>query len=357
MDLDAAEHFGDVDGADALGDVEHVAAQWSAARDLPAPRLDLDGIDQVLLTGVGGSGVIADIVGAVADAVRLPVPVLAHRGFSLPAFARSRTLVVAVSYSGNTEETRSSVQEALARGCPLFAVASGGEIAQVCEANAVPWVRVPGGGMPRHSTGWLLVPVLAALGLDDGLDEAIAQLRDVGARGGRNVPTSANRAKALAARIAATEVPVVWGGRGLASVAAYRLKCQLNENAKMPALHGELPEVHHNEVCAWEHQSVAGRTGLLLVRDPGGEHPRLAARFDATGELLGGELAWVEQVHAQGDAPIARLASLLALVDLVSVYTALALDRDPTPIAFIERLKGNLADSNLADPALVPGKG
>jgi glucose/mannose-6-phosphate isomerase len=159
------------------------------------------------------------------------------------------------------------------------------------------------------------------------------------------VPVARNRAKAVAARLADGAVPAVWGGQGIAAVAAYRLKCQLNENAKLPALHTDLPEADHNDVVGWQEASpLTGVAALLEIRDPDGEHERVARRFDITAELAAPQLAWRHSIVARGRSPLARAASLLVQADLLSVYTAIAADRDPTPIPSIDRLKAALAD-------------
>ncbi len=367
MDLDDPRRYGAVDGSDALADLETTADQWAHARELAGVALDLDDVDTVVVTGMGGSGIGADIVWALATgSARRPVVV--HKGYGLPAFVGPRTLVMAASYSGGTEETLSAFAEARRRGARRWAVTVGGALAATCEETATPCVLVPAGRRrvsaprtaprpPRHSMGYLLVPALVALGLDEGLDEAIDVLARLGGELGRAVPTADNPAKALALDLAAGGVPLVWGGRGIGAVAAYRLACQLAENAKLPAKHGEVPESCHNEVVAWQEPSLlTGTSGMVAVRDPGGEHPRVAQRFAVVGDLLVERLAWRRDIVAQGRAPLARLASLLLHGDLASVYTALALDRDPTPIANIERLKAALGAAHgpsgapVADP-------
>jgi glucose/mannose-6-phosphate isomerase len=301
---------------------------------------------------MGGSGIAGDVAAALANVVPPaerdlpPIPVIVHKGYGLPPFVGPRTLVVALSYSGSTEETLSAVDVARASGARLFAVTSGGRLAEIAEADGAPMVRLPGGRQPRHSLGYLAVPVLVALGLDQGLDEAIDVQREVLAAANRDVPAAENHAKQLALRLASGSVPLAWGARGLGAVAAYRLKCQLNENAKLPAMWNELPEVDHNEVVGLQEPSpLAGHLGLVLLRDPAGEHPRVATRFIVTEELVRERFAWMAEVAARGRSPLARLASLVLLVDLASVYTALELGHDPTPIPSIDRLKQALASS------------
>ena len=346
MDLDQHWAFGDVDPLDALGDLEVAAGQWAAAGELAVPALDLDGVDHVVLTGMGGSGISSDIV-AELGAARLPVPLIVHKGYGLPAYVGPRSLLVAVSCSGDTEETRLAAETALERGARLFAVARGGKLGELCHDRGLPWVRIATTCPPRHSLGMILVPVLTALGLADDLPQALRVLEKVSQRCNREVPVADNPAKQLGLRFAQGGAPVVYGGQGLGAVVAYRLKCQLNENAKLPASFAYLPEAGHNEVVGWQEPvpGAAGpRGGLVLVRDPDGEHPRVARILDAVADLLADRFDWTQALTAEGQSPLARLASLLLLVDFASVYAALALERDPSPIAPIERLKAAIQD-------------
>ena len=346
MDLDAPEKFADCDTADALGDVESTPAQWREAAAAAPGALDLAAVDAVVVSGMGGSGIAGDVLWALS-LEDYPRPVIVHKGYGLPAFVGARTLVVSFSHSGSTEETLSGFAEAGRRGAQRLVVTGGGPLAEQAQAAGVPVATVPGGARPpRHSLGALLVPALVALGLDAGLSEAITTLDAIAAVQGRDVATADNPAKQVAAAIAGQGlVPLAWGGMGIGAVAAYRLKCQLNENAKLPALHAELPEADHNDVVGWEQPSVLrGATALVELRDPAGEHPRINRRFAITTDLVTETVAFHAVVHATGSSPLARMASLLLQVDLLSVYTALAADRDPTPIASIDRLKAALAD-------------
>lgn len=352
MSLDDPGGFAAIDPLDALSDVEGTPTQWREARGLADVRLDLSAVDSVLLTGMGGSGIAGDVAATLsavvpAESRGLPrIPVLVHKGYGLPPFVGPSTLVVALSYSGNTEETLSGWDAAVDAGAQLLAVTSGGTLAERAQQAGAPTVLVPGGRQPRHSLGYLAVPVLVALGLDQGLDEALDVQAELAAATDRKIPAQDNPAKQLALRLASGSVPLAWGARGLGALAAYRLKCQLNENAKLYAIHNELPELDHNEVVGLQEQTpLAGNLGLVLLRDPVGEHPRVATRFTVTEELVRQRFAWMAEVAARGDSPLARLASLLLLVDLASVYTALELGQDPSPIPSIDRLKQALADS------------
>jgi glucose/mannose-6-phosphate isomerase len=345
VNLDSSEAYA-ADASGALGDVLATAQQWEQARRLKCVRLDLDGIDSVVVTGMGGSGICGDVLWALG-LDDFPLPVIVHKGYGLPGFVDRKTLVVSISYSGATEETVTGYSAAGERGAMRLVVASGGPLVESAGNDGVPAVVVPGGRQPRHSLGYLLVPALVALGLDDGLDEAIEVMQRLADQLGPDVPTDDNLVKRLARQL--TDEPVValaLGGRGIGSLAAYRLKCQLNENAKLPALHGELPEADHNEVVAWQESSpLTGRTGLIAFRDPVGEHDRVGLRFTVTMDLLADRLAWRHNVVALGGSPLARTASLLLQADLISIYAAVALGRDPTPIPNIDRLKQTLSNA------------
>ena len=346
MDLDDLAALAACDTADALGDVEATARQWRDAVATAPPPVDLDGVDAVVVNGMGGSGIAGDVLWALslADYAR---PVVVHKGYGLPGFVNPRTLVVSFSHSGSTEETLSGFAEAGRRGAQRLAVTSGGPLAEQASHAGVPVAALPPGSRPpRHSLGAMLVPALIALGLDDGLNEAIDTLAAIAAAQGRAVPVAQNPAKQVATRIVdAGLVPLAWGGMGIGAVAAYRLKCQFNENAKVPALYGELPEADHNDVVGWEQPSVLrGATALIELRDRAGEHPRVARRFDITADVIGGAVVEHAVIEASGSSPLARMASLLLSADLLSIYTALAAGRNPTPIASIDRLKAALDD-------------
>lgn len=343
MNLDEPAHYGEIDRSDALADVESAHEQWAQAPRME--RCDLGEVTAVVVTGMGGSGIAGAVVRQLA-ADRLPVPVIPHAGYGLPAFVGPRTLVLAASYSGGTEETLSAVETALARGARVVGVSSGGALAELGREHGFPVATVPGGRMPRHSLGYLAVPLLSALGLDDDVDEAVAIQRELAGSLGRNISTAENPAKGMARRVAEGGVTVVWGTQGVASVAAYRLKCQLNENAKAVAHSAELPELDHNEVVGWQEPAAGVGVGALVVlRDPTGDHERVHARIQPSVALVRDRFTAVCELRSVGVSATARLASLVLQADLVSVYTALVLGRDPTPISSIDRLKQELAEA------------
>lgn len=350
--LDDPASYGEVDLTDFLAAVEGLPAQLEEAirratdaGGLPSP----DGIRSIAVLGMGGSGISGELCRTLLAPVAT-VPVASARDYELPAWVGPETLVFAVSYSGNTEETLSAYAEACRRGARIVAVTSGGALAAQAAAAGQAVVEVPGGMMPRAALGFVALPplvVCARLGLAPGLAEAVpGMLASVASRVAecsRGVPTATNVAKQLAARLAGS-LPVIWGTEGIAGSAAYRWKCQLNENAKAYAGWAVFPELNHNEVVGLYHPEAAPAPYGIVVLRHDAEHPRTARRIQATADLIGGSVGFVEEVWARGDTPLARLFDLIATGDLVSTYLGIATGVDPAPIEAISLLKAALGD-------------
>jgi glucose/mannose-6-phosphate isomerase len=330
-----------------LGDQisEGWAAAWAAAAgvaDLRPPG----GWDGIAVCGMGGSAIGADVIRAALPDVKVPYE--AVRGYQPPAWVTARTLLVAVSYSGGTEETLACVDAAREMGVRPVCVAGGGRLASQAAQHG--WLRVPlpVGLQPRAAVGYLTTAIAAVLAragmaphVDEQVDEAAALLRELAAELSPAVPESYNAAKVLARRLVG-HMAVVYGF-GATAPAARRWKTQLNENAKMPAAFGELPELDHNEIVGW-----GGDPGLLehlhvvALDDPLGDE-RVRRRLEPTLSHARGRAAGVDVVSARGSSPLARCLSAAYVGDWVSLYVALLSGIDPTPVAAIERLKQALA--------------
>lgn len=296
--------------------------------------------------GMGGSAIGADLV--LACLPDLPVPVTVVRGYALPAWVGPETLVVVVSYSGETEEALACATQARARGCAPVCIASGGRLAALAEAEGLPRVLVTGGGQPRAAVGKLSMALLATLEAAGLCREhagdvrgAALQLEAGAADLGPGSADAHNPAKTLARRLE-KKLTVVYGAATTSPVAR-RWKGQINENAKAPAFFNELPELDHNEIMGWTSQPhVTSATVALFLSDPSADE-RLTRRVALTAreyEALG---VATEQVAARGASPLARLFSLVQLGDYASFYLALLYGVDPTPVAAIQNFKAKLA--------------
>ena len=306
-------------------------------------------IANVVVLGMGGSGVVGDIVQVVGTAT-LPVPVTVLKQYRTPAFVGPGTLAFAVSYSGDTEETIEMARGALAAGATLVTVSSGGALAELAADNQSLHIPcLPGVPGPRFATGELLAPVLVVLFRLGMMPEAHAsltkaqeQLHVRRSECRTDAPEANNPARELARKIDRT-IPIVYGTGGLGGVAAMRWKQSINENAKAPAFWNAFPELDHNEICGWgQHGDVTRQVFSLIELHHGLEHPRLEQRVSVTREMIDETLHQVLVVDAVGEGRLAQLLDLVYLGDWTSYYLALANDVDPGPIDAITELKSAL---------------
>jgi glucose/mannose-6-phosphate isomerase len=304
----------------------------------------------IVVAGMGGSSIGARLaVAALGDQLR--VPVLLAPSYAPPAFADDAWLVVCASYSGGTEETLAAYDVARERGARRIVATSGGELAERARADGVPVIPFPGGFQPRATVGYALVAALGAIAAGNAapfpredLEAAAALAERLAPEWGPAGPVD-GAAKALAGRLADT-IPVIYGA-GLTSAVAYRWKTQLNENAKLPAFSGELPEIDHNEVVGWPAAQGLGELAAVFLEEADGD-PRIRARIALTAEIVGGGAAVVERVPAPGATPLERLVALVLLGDLVSLYAGVLRGEDPVTVAPIDRLKAALAAEGAA---------
>ncbi|MDI6874955.1 bifunctional phosphoglucose/phosphomannose isomerase [Candidatus Solincola sp.] len=312
--------------------------------DLP----DGEGIRRLAYLGMGGSAIGGDILRALLEeATGLPIGV--HRSYRLPALLGPDTLAVAASYSGNTEETLSAYDDAIYLGCRLLVLTSGGQLLEKARGYRHSCVVLPAGLQPRAALGYLFLPAAAVverLGLMQGFIrvayEAADYLEEKAAVWGRISSTGRNFAKQMALRLAG-KIPVVYGTEGLLEVAAYRWKCQFNENSKVPAFHHVLPEMNHNEIVGWHRPDDFSRRVEVIFLLEEDAHPRVAKRVEITADILREKVGGVTVIRVGGRTRTEKLLGAIFLGDFVSVYLALLNGVDPTPVESIALLKERMA--------------
>jgi glucose/mannose-6-phosphate isomerase len=201
--------------------------------------------------------------------------------------------------------------------------------------------------MPRAGIGAVSIPpllVLEQVGLFPGatqyVADAVAQLQ----RRRDELITDGSVAHRLALAMDRT-IPIAYGGEALGEVAAYRFKCQVNENAKSPAFWGALPEMCHNEICGWgQHGDVTRQVTTVVRFRHDFEHPQIARRFDLTHAVLDEVVHDVLDVQAQGEGELAQLFDLVIQGDFTSLHLAALAGVDPGPIPVLDDLKAALAE-------------
>lgn len=326
---------------------EQCRKAWGAAQSLELPAAYVD-INQIVVAGMGGSAIAGDLWRVLLQR-ECAVPVFNVRQYDLPPFVDRHTLVIASSFSGDTEETLSAFQQALAVDCPKIAITTGGRLLATARANGVPAFTYEFAGEPRAAIGWSLMPLLAVsekLGLTPGVGtdvgEALAVMASLTSQTGEDVPTAHNPAKQVAVSLH-DKLPVIYGAGPLIE-AARRWKTQLNESSKVWAFHEELPEIHHNAIIGYGlPKGIASDTTVVFLRSDDLVHPRIQLRYAFTRDLLKRSGIESMTVEARGVSALAQLMSLVLFGDYVSGYLALLYGVDPTPTTVIDELKAWLA--------------
>ncbi|GAP64636.1 glucose/mannose-6-phosphate isomerase [Ardenticatena maritima] len=349
--LDTPEQFATLDPENMLARIaefpQQILSAWNVVQNTALPSALGEQVDAVLVLGMGGSAIGGDLVaGLVQETGR--VPVLVHRGYGLPGWVNERTLVIASSYSGNTEETLSGWRAAAERGAQRLAITTGGQLAREANEARVPLVSFAYAAQPRAALGYsftLLLGVLSRLGFiadpTETLMAAVRHLEDVGSGWQPDVPTEENSAKQLAVWYA-EGLPVIFGAEHLGAVAR-RWTTQINENSKAWAVWNEIPELNHNVVVGLPYpKTLLPHLRITNLRSPF-YHPRNTRRFEITRELVEREGIPQRDVHVSAETPLAEMLALIWLGDYVSYYQAMLNGVDPTPVEAIAYLKGELA--------------
>jgi glucose/mannose-6-phosphate isomerase len=302
-------------------------------------------VENVVVLGMGGSGIAGDLMVAVAGPF-LPVPATVVKSYDLPDFVGQGSLVFAVSFSGDTEETVEAAGEAANAGASLVAVTNGGELATLAEEWGAPVVPVPSGiPAPRAALGAMAIPplvVLEDIGLFPGASQWVALAVDQLKRRRDELVRAGSVAEDVAHRIGRT-IPLVHGAQNLGAAAALRWKSQVNENAKCPAFASFYPELCHNEIVGWgQHGDLTRQVITLVNLRHDAEHPQVVRRFDLVAEVLREVVSDIIDVRAHGEGDLAQLLDLVLVGDFVSLHMAAREGIDPGPMPVLDQLKERL---------------
>ena len=344
--LDDMGKIKEIDKSDMLSFCVDAAKHYQAAAEAAKKiSLNYSKPENIIVAGMGGSAIGGELL---KDWVRgkVQVPIEVSRAYSLPAYANEKSLVLVVSYSGETEETLSSFLDAVRRGCMVFCVSSGGSLLGFAERLGVPFLRVPSGFAPRAALPYLFVPLLVVLervgvvsDVSEELSEAVEVLGRVCGECAPEKSVKENAAKGLAVGVAGS-VPVIYGFDVFRAV-AQRFKTQFNENSKVPAKWEYFSELDHNEVVGWERaEGLAGCFSTIFIRDKD-EAGAIRSRIEITKGLMP-EATKLFEVWSQGKSALARMLSVVCVGDFASVYLALLRGVDPTPVETISLLKAKV---------------
>lgn len=351
-DLDDVGAFRLLDHEDMLRCIRELPQQcrdaWSYGAEFVLPPRYRYPKDVVIL-GMGGSAIGGSVL---SDVVRncCPVPVLVNRDYTLPAFVDQQTLVIACSYSGDTEETLLALEAGLSRQSMLVAISGGGALEKRATDLGIPLWPIRYVSQPRAALGYFVIPLLSILhksGLipDPAADiaDAVAHMETIQAEIDVDVPTATNPAKQLALKLHG-RMPVVYGAEHL-SAAARRWKGQFNENAKSWSFFEVIPELNHNSVAGYGGPDWVQDKFIVIVLASGMFYPRNQARLQATQEMLAKFGVPCVTFKARGKSVLAQVLSAIHFGDYVSYYLAMLYGVRPSPVDNITALKKRLQTS------------
>jgi len=297
----------------------------------------------VLIAGMGGSAIGGEIL---RDWLRdqVPIPIEVCRDYALPNYANQNTLVFAVSYSGNTEETLRALVDAIRRGCMVMTITSGGHLLSLSKKLRIPYLKIPEGMPPRAAIPYLFFPLpvlMKKIGLPLEIEGEVTETAEILQKLRKETApqtiTDNNPSKKLALKLAET-IPIVYGFGPYGAV-AHRWKTQFNENSKVPSYWEVFPELNHNEVMGWEApEALTRKFSVILLRDQD-EAPEIRRKIEVTKQLALYKAQRVLEIYAVGRGKLAKIFSLLHIGDMTSVYLAILRRTDPTPVRTIERIK------------------
>jgi glucose/mannose-6-phosphate isomerase len=352
MNLDDPTSFKTLDPQNMLSHIDGLPDQLRTAWELGlhSELPPWAGIRQVLVAGMGGSAIGADLLAAYVSPYCL-VPFFIHRDYDLPDWARgSDTLVIASSHSGNTEETLSAFDLAIIRKCRCLAITTGGTLAHKAQQKEVPLWKFEHRGQPRSAVGYSFGLLLAALlHLDFIPDpskeivEAICVMREQQNILLAEAPSKQNPAKQIALRLVGHWVSVF--GAGILAPVSRRWKGQISEIAKAWAQFEFLPEADHNTLAGIINPKELHPNFIsIFLRSPS-DHPRNLLRGNLTRKIFTSEGLKTEVIDAKGDFPLAHLWTCLHFGDYVAYYLAMANGVDPTPVSAIESFKREMINT------------
>ncbi|MBX3046696.1 MAG: bifunctional phosphoglucose/phosphomannose isomerase [Anaerolineales bacterium] len=349
MNLNDLEQLKKLDPENMIGHIDglpdQLAAAWALGQSLPLP--ERQGVKQIVVAGMGGSAIGADLLAAYGEPL-LKASLTAHRDYGLPAWVNSETLVVCSSHSGNTEETLEAYEAAKAAGSQILVVCTGGILAELARRDGVPLWQFDHKGQPRTAVGYsfgLLLALVARLGLlpDPAAEvaDAVAAMKAQQANFVAEVADTSNPAKRMGGQLMGRWVTVY--GAGLMAPVARRWKAQINENSKAAASFEVIPETNHNALQGLMQPEAQFNASMALFLSAAHDHPRNQRRTQLTRTAVMVEGQNTDMIMATGDTRMANLWTSLHYGDYVSFYLAMAYEYDPTPVPALAAFKNEMA--------------
>lgn len=296
-----------------------------------------ENFESVIISGMGGSSLPGDLLRLYLDSTDSQLNIFQNRNYSLPLQAQKNSLNFFVSYSGNTEETVSALNETIEKNLPSIGFATGGKIKELCDKKNIPCVLLPSGIQPRCATGYFFSAMLKILH-NSGLIEIMPDFPQLEEYLEKYAVSSEKRGQEIAQNLTG-KIPIIYASEKYRALAMI-WKIKINENSKTPAFYNCYPELNHNEMVGF---SETKEKFFVINLINNNEHPQNLKRIEITSEILKEKgIDSMEIKSDEGDILQTVFSSLL-LGDWVSYYLALNYEKDPTPVKIVEDFKKRLS--------------
>ncbi|MBN1157537.1 bifunctional phosphoglucose/phosphomannose isomerase [Candidatus Woesearchaeota archaeon] len=291
-------------------------------------------IDMIVVAGMGGSALPGTILQTLFD---LKIPIHICREYFLPATVTRRSLVFAISYSGNTEETISLFRNAKRIGSKIIAISAGGKLEEISKASEVTHIKIPSGIQPRSALGYMLSPILNVLENSN----IIPPIRKEYLEAVKSLPKPEyiEMSRELAKKLKG-HIPLIYSSNRFGCV-AYKWKINFNENSKVHAFCNYFPEFNHNEINGYV--NLSGQFYAIMLHDDE-EYLRIKRRMQIIKEMIKGKGVKVTEIMVRGESMISKILSAIYIGDWTSYWLAIENKTNPTPVKIIEELKKKLAE-------------
>jgi len=295
---------------------------------------NIETCDAFTIGGMGGSGLIAGVVRALDP----KLDIVAHHEYGLPTFLKDDSedrLFIAISYSGNTEETVTFLEEAVKEDLPTAVISTGGKLLEIAKDNEIPYIELPNEGIqPRMALGYILRSTLKLMG-EEELFKATEKLAE-----SFNPEQFEKRGKELAKTLEG-KVPVIYSSRKNQSL-AYNWKIKFNETGKIPAFYNTFPELNHNEMTGFDvidsTRELSEKTHFIILKDKE-DHERIQKRMEALTDLYKKRGLGVTTIEIEGDNRIERIFNTLTIADWTALYTAESYGVEAEQVPMVEEFK------------------
>ncbi len=307
------------------------------------PQHSYSGINNILILGMGGSAIGGDCAKVISQN-SCSIPILVNRSYNIPKWVNKSTLVLASSYSGNTEETLSAFHQCISVNAKVLVISTGGEITELANKNNLDVFKIPTGFQPRAALGFSFSSILMVLNklnfIEDKLVNELSNSVELLSKYSSKFTSENedNPAIEYADKIS-NSIPVIYGSEDMTWVIAYRFRCQLEENSKVLAFHHHIPEQNHNEIEGWnQYPDFLENISIIWLKDED-DHIRSLKRMNISKDILRDIPKQQIIIETKGKSRVTRFLKLIHFTDWISYYLALQNKIDPTPVMRIQDLK------------------